>query len=50
MLRLYGRERGRLAALGAAGAIVTLSTFMREEYVRHGLPPSRVTCVPVRHD
>ena len=46
MVRLYGRERDRLAALGGAGAIVTLSTYMRDEYVRHGLPPARVTCVP----
>lgn len=46
MLRLYGRERARLSALESAGAIVTLSTYMRDEYVRHGLPAARVTCVP----
>ena len=46
MVRLYARERNRLAALDSAGAIVTLSTYMRDEYVRHGLPPARVTCVP----
>src|SRR4029453_3887490 len=33
-------------ALVGAGAIVTLSTYMRDEYVRHGVPPARVTCVP----
>ena len=27
----------RLGALDGAGAIVTLSTYMRDEYVRHGL-------------
>ncbi len=46
MVRLFGRERDRLGALDSAGAIVTLSTYMRDEYVRHGLPPARVTCVP----
>lgn len=46
MLRLYGRERARLSALESAGAIVTLSTYMRDEYVRHGLPAAHVTCVP----
>jgi glycosyltransferase involved in cell wall biosynthesis len=46
MLRLFGRERDRLASLHDAGAVVTLSTYMRDEYVRHGLHPARVTCVP----
>ena len=46
MVRLYGRERGRLAHLAAAGAVVTLSMFMRDEYVRHGFHPTRVTCLP----
>jgi glycosyltransferase involved in cell wall biosynthesis len=46
MMQLYGRERGRLAHLADAGAIVTLSTFMRDEYVRHGFHPTRVTCLP----
>jgi glycosyltransferase involved in cell wall biosynthesis len=46
MFTRYARERERLAALHRAGAIVTLSTFMREEYLRHGLAPARVTCLP----
>jgi glycosyltransferase involved in cell wall biosynthesis len=46
MLRLYGRERNRRTGLASAGAIVTLSTFMREEYVRHGFDPARVVCLP----
>ena len=46
MARLYGRERDRLRHIRAAPAVVTLSAFMREEYLRHGLDPARVTTLP----
>lgn len=46
MARLYGRERDRLRHICAAPSVVTLSAFMREEYLRHGLDPARVTTLP----
>jgi len=46
MLSLYGNERTRLAALDSARRIVTLSSFMRAEYLRHGFASDRVVCVP----
>lgn len=46
MARLYSRERDRLRHIRAAQAVVTLSAFMREEYLRHGLDPTRVTTLP----
>lgn len=46
MLRHYGRADRRLAWLRLANAVVTLSEFMRAEYVAHGLAPHRVHCVP----
>ncbi len=46
MARLYGRERDRLRHIRAAHAVVTLSAFMREEYLRHGLDPARVRNLP----
>lgn len=50
MVALYGRERRRLAALAGARRIVTLSEFMRTEYLRHGFEESRVVCVPYGGD
>src|SRR5437773_2748420 len=42
MWRLFRRERRRLANLRKYKAIVTHSNHMREEYVRNGIPQSRV--------
>jgi len=42
MWRLFRRERRRLANLRKYKAIVTHSNHMREEYVRNGIPESRV--------
>lgn len=46
MVSLYGRERRRLLALAGARRIVTLSHFMREEYLKHGFAADAVVCVP----
>jgi glycosyltransferase involved in cell wall biosynthesis len=42
MLGDYRRQTSRLDTLGRYRAVVTLSSHMREEYVRHGLDASRV--------
>jgi glycosyltransferase involved in cell wall biosynthesis len=46
MLSLYTRERRRLSQLTRARHIVTLSAFMRDEYLGHGFGEERVVCVP----
>jgi glycosyltransferase involved in cell wall biosynthesis len=46
MVSLYARERRRLEALRRAHRIVTLSEFMRAEYLRHDFDESRVVCLP----
>jgi glycosyltransferase involved in cell wall biosynthesis len=46
MVSLYTRERRRLDVLGGAHRIVTLSEFMRSEYLHHGFDDTRVVCVP----
>jgi glycosyltransferase involved in cell wall biosynthesis len=50
MVSLYARERRRLEALKHAHRIVTLSDFMRREYLRHGCDEARVVCVPYGGD
>jgi glycosyltransferase involved in cell wall biosynthesis len=42
MVRLYRRESQRLSNLAVYQAVVTHSRHMRQEYIRHGLPESRV--------
>src|SRR5438093_6509550 len=42
MLIEYGRQRRRLALLKRYGAIVTHSSHMRDEYLRHGFNPDAV--------
>jgi glycosyltransferase involved in cell wall biosynthesis len=42
MLVAFARQRQRLALLARYGAIVTHSSHMREEYIRHGFAPERV--------
>lgn len=46
MLRLYGEERSRLAALDRYAAILTHSEHMRQEYIRHGFESRRVHAFP----
>jgi glycosyltransferase involved in cell wall biosynthesis len=46
MVRMYGKQSARLATLGRCAAVVTLSGHMRDEMLRHGLPPERVHVVP----
>jgi glycosyltransferase involved in cell wall biosynthesis len=45
MAREYRRQNRRLALLPRYDSIVTLSRHMRDEYLRHGIPPARVHCV-----
>jgi glycosyltransferase involved in cell wall biosynthesis len=42
MAREYARQSRRLGLLGRYRAVLTHSTHMREEYLRHGLEPGRV--------
>jgi glycosyltransferase involved in cell wall biosynthesis len=46
MVREFRRQSNRLELLRRYGAIVTLSDYMREEYLRHGFEPSHVVHVP----
>ena len=46
MLRLYRTAGTRLATVLASDHVVTLSSHMRDEYLRHGVPADRVTVVP----
>lgn len=46
MLTEYQRQAKRLELLSTYGAIVTLSTHMRDEYINHGFSPERVHCLP----
>src|SRR5258707_8215206 len=45
MLREYERQTKRLETLSNYRAIVTLSTHMRDEYIKHGFSPERVHCL-----
>ncbi len=46
MGRLYATQSTRLDTLRRTAGIVTLSAYMRDELLRHGLPPDRVHVVP----
>ena len=46
MLRMYRTAGDRLATVRASDHVVTLSSHMRDEYVRHGVPAEHVTVVP----
>jgi glycosyltransferase involved in cell wall biosynthesis len=46
MWRDYRSNSARLARLHSYAAVLTASNHMRQEYLRHGLPPSRVHLVP----
>jgi glycosyltransferase involved in cell wall biosynthesis len=46
MVRLYSQSRTRLASLRACRHLVTLSSHMRDEYLRHGFDPSRISVLP----
>ncbi len=45
MLGEYPRQEKRLKLLSSYRAIVTLSTYMRNEYLNHGFSPERVHCL-----
>jgi glycosyltransferase involved in cell wall biosynthesis len=46
MIRLYQRARRQLINVQGCRAVVTLSEHMRREYLRQGVPPARVHCIP----
>lgn len=46
MIRLYSSEQHRLAAFGNYSALLTHSEHMRQEYIRHGIPPERIFAFP----
>jgi glycosyltransferase involved in cell wall biosynthesis len=46
MLREFRRQSSRLDVLRRYRAIVTHSSRMRDEYIKHGMPPSQVLKVP----
>lgn len=46
MATLYRRKHRLLALTRRAPGVVTLSRFVRDEYVRHGFDPARVVHVP----
>jgi glycosyltransferase involved in cell wall biosynthesis len=50
MVRLYRQARTRLETLRACPRLVVLSQHMRDEYLRHGFDPQRVTVVPFGPD
>ena len=50
MVRQYRQQRDRLQLLSKYGAIVTHSTHMQEEYIKHGLSTARVFNVKYRAD
>jgi glycosyltransferase involved in cell wall biosynthesis len=45
MVREYRRQLKRLKQLQLYRAIVTHSTYMRDEYIKHGFDPARVYCL-----
>jgi glycosyltransferase involved in cell wall biosynthesis len=45
MVREYRRQLKRLKQLHGYRAIVTHSTYMRDEYIKHGFDPARVYCL-----
>jgi glycosyltransferase involved in cell wall biosynthesis len=45
MLKEYKRQLRRLEHLSIYKAIVTHSSYMREEYIKHGFEPDRVHCL-----
>jgi glycosyltransferase involved in cell wall biosynthesis len=42
----YSNETSRLSLMNRYAAILTASTHMREEYLKHGFPPSLIHTVP----
>jgi glycosyltransferase involved in cell wall biosynthesis len=46
MAKDYRRQRERLDVIRSYSRVLTLSEHMRREYLRHGLPPSRVRALP----
>lgn len=46
LVRDYRRQSSRLRLMGAYNAVLTLSSHMRREYVRHGVDPNRVHALP----
>jgi len=46
MWRLYQNQSARLTLLPRYRLVLTLSEHMRQEYVKHGLPPERVRKLP----
>lgn len=46
MMRLYRQQRRKLDLLRQFRAVVTLSEFLRLEFIRHGIPADRVYCLP----
>lgn len=46
MVSMYRRAGRRLASFSRATRIVTLSSYMRDEYRRHGFADHQVSCVP----
>lgn len=46
MVRLYRQQARRLRLLSRYRLLLTHSEHMRQEYLRHGLPPERVRVIP----
>jgi glycosyltransferase involved in cell wall biosynthesis len=46
MWRLYRNQSARLALLPRYRLVLTLSEHMRQEYIKHGVPPERVRKLP----
>lgn len=46
MMRLYRRESERRNLLARYAAVVAFSDHIRDEYIRHGVPPARTSVLP----
>ena len=46
-LNAYRRESSRLARMQECRAVIVGSEYMRREYLRNGLPPSRIHTIPL---
>jgi glycosyltransferase involved in cell wall biosynthesis len=46
MIAEYRRQSDRLDVVRGCAAVVTLSDYMREEYIAHGIDPARVVTLP----